>query len=74
MIHASTKVINGSQMTLQWHVDNVMINHPSAREINVFLQNLKYIYGNNIAESTGKIHDCFGVQFNSHSKARSGSS
>jgi hypothetical protein len=33
----ATKVINGSQMTLQWHVDNLMISHANAREINVFL-------------------------------------
>jgi hypothetical protein len=33
----ATKIIKGSQMRLQWHVDNLMISHTDAREINVFL-------------------------------------
>jgi hypothetical protein len=42
-----------------------MISHVDAREINIFLQNLKDIlFGDYLAESTGKIHDYLGMQFN----------
>ncbi len=43
----ATKVINGSQMMLRWHGDNIMISHANAKEINLFLWDLKDIYGDN---------------------------
>ena len=57
------KMVNGSQMTLRWHVDDLMISHKNIADINVFLVDLKAIYGDNLAESTGKKHDYLGMMF-----------
>ena len=57
------KMINGSQMTGRWHVDNLMISHASNEAISQFLRALKDIYGDNLAENTGKVHDYFGMIF-----------
>jgi hypothetical protein len=53
----ANKFANGSQMTLRWHVDNLKISHKNMVNIMVFIQKLKQIYGDNLAESTGKKHD-----------------
>ena len=50
-------------MTLRWHVDDLMISHRNMSDINAFLASLKDIYGNDLAESTGKKHDYLGMIF-----------
>ncbi len=57
------KMINGSQMTIQWHVDDLMSSHSSSKTISKFHRALKDIYRDNLAESTGKIHDYLGMTF-----------
>ncbi len=57
------KMINGSQMTVRWHVDDLMISHTSSEAISQFLRALKDIYGDNLAENTGKVHDYLGMIF-----------
>ncbi len=59
----ANKMINGSQMTLRWHVDDLMISHTSNEAISQFLRALKDIYGDNLAENTGKLHDYLGMIF-----------
>jgi hypothetical protein len=49
------KMVNGSQMTVRWHVDDLMISHTSSEAISQFLRALKDIYGDNLAETTGMI-------------------
>jgi hypothetical protein len=39
-----------------------MISYTNAKEINVFLWDLKDIYGDNLAESTEKIHEYLVMQ------------
>jgi hypothetical protein len=41
-----------------------MISHFSGKAISKFLRALKDIYGDNLAESTGKIHYYLGMTFN----------
>ncbi len=41
-----------------------MISHSSSKAISKFLCALKDIYTDNLAESTGKIHDYLGMTFN----------
>ncbi len=48
------KMVNGSQMTIQWHVDDLMISHSSSEAILQFLCALKNMYGVNDPESTEK--------------------
>jgi hypothetical protein len=50
------KIVNGSQMTIRWHVDDLMVSHSSGKAISKFLRAL-------ITESTGKIHDYLGMTF-----------
>ncbi len=57
------KMINGSQMTVRCHVDDLMISHTSNKAKSQFLQALKDIYGDNLAENTGRIHDYLGMIF-----------
>jgi hypothetical protein len=57
------KFVNESQTTLRWHVDNLMISHKNMVDIMVLIQELKRIYGDNLAESTGKKHDHLGMIF-----------
>ncbi len=59
----ANKMINGSQMTVRWHVDNLMISHSSNEAILQFLRTLKDIYGDNLAENSGRIHDYLGMVF-----------
>jgi hypothetical protein len=46
----ANKIINGSQMMLRWHVDDLMISHKNMTDIDVFLRELKNIYGDNLTE------------------------
>ena len=50
-------------MTVRWHVDDLMISHTSNNAISQFLRALKDIYGDNLAENTGKVHDYLGMIF-----------
>ncbi len=59
----ANKMINSSQMTVRWHVDDLMISHSSNEAISQFLHALKDIYGDNLAENTGRIHDYLGMVF-----------
>jgi hypothetical protein len=59
----ANKVVNNSKMTVQWHVDDLMISHSSNEAISDFLGELKNIYGENLAKSRGKIHDYLGMKF-----------
>ncbi len=49
---------------IRWHVDDLMISCSSSKAISKFLRALKDIYGDNLTESTGKIHDYLGMTFN----------
>ncbi len=62
------KIVNGKQLTLQWHVDDLMISHVDIMAINKFLQELKAIYGDSLTESIGKQHDYLGMIFDFSSK------
>ena len=57
------RMINSSQMAVSWHVDNLMISRTSNEAISQFLRALKDIYGDNLAENTGKVHDYLGMLF-----------
>ncbi len=60
----ANKFVNGSQMTLRWHVDGLMISHKNMVDITVFIWELKRIYGDNLAESTEKKHNYLRMIFN----------
>ncbi len=57
------KMVNGSQMMVRWHMDDLMISHTSNEAISQFLRVMKDIYGDNLAETTGSVHDYLGMIF-----------
>ncbi len=64
----ANKIYDGHQLTLQWHVDDLMISHVDMSTINDFLWELKVIYSDSLAESTGKQHNYLGMIFDFLSK------
>ena len=46
-----------------WHVDYLMISHLSQDKIMKVVQRIKYIYGENLVETVGKVHDYLGMTF-----------
>jgi hypothetical protein len=59
----ANKMVNGIQMMVRWHVDDLMISHSSNEAISQFLRALKDIFRDNLAENTGRIHDYLGMVF-----------
>ena len=59
----ANKVVNGHQMTVVWHVDDLKVSHKDQREITKLLLHLGRIYGPNITVNKGKIHDYLGIDF-----------
>jgi hypothetical protein len=55
------KMINGQQMTICWHADDLKISHKDAREVTKIEEWLRSIYGN-VTVSGGKKHMYLGMQ------------
>jgi hypothetical protein len=47
----ANKMVNRTQMTIRWHVDDLMISHLSQDEIMKVVRQIKDIYGENLAET-----------------------
>ncbi len=59
----ANKMVNGTQMTIRWHIDDLMISHLSQDGIMKVVQQIKDIYGENLAETSGTVHDYLGMTF-----------
>ncbi len=59
----ANKMVNRTQMTIRWHVDDLMISHLSQDEIMKVVQGIKDIYGENLMETVGTVHDYLGMTF-----------
>ena len=59
----ANKLVSGKQMTVRWHVDDLMINHIHKSQILKFVRCIKDIYGDNLTENVGKVHDYLGMTF-----------
>ncbi len=64
----ANKIVDGHKSTLQSRVDDLIISHIDMSAINDFLWELKVIYGDSLAESTGKQHNYLGIIFDFSSK------
>jgi hypothetical protein len=53
----ANKMVNRTQMPIRWHVDDLMMSHLSQDEIMKIVQGIKDIYGENLAETVGTVHD-----------------
>lgn len=56
-----TKMINGCQMTICWHVDDPKVSHIDSREVTKIANWLKGLYGS-ITVSWGRKHNYLGMQ------------
>ncbi len=61
--YVANKMVNGTQMTIRWHVDDLVKSHLSQDEIMKVVQGIKDIYGENLAETVGTVHDYLGMTF-----------
>ena len=59
----ANKTTNGMQMTIRWHVNDLMISHFSQDKIMKAVQGIKDFYGENLAETIGTVHDYLGMTF-----------
>eukprot|EP00804_Cyclotella_cryptica_P015947 CCRYP_019194-RD/>CCRYP_019194-RD protein AED:0.15 eAED:0.15 QI:0/-1/0/1/-1/1/1/0/395 len=56
-------MVNGSQMTVVWHVDDLKVSHKNGQEITKLLVYLGSKYGAGITVMRGKHHDYLGIDF-----------
>jgi hypothetical protein len=59
----SNKTVNGTQMTIRLHVDDLMIIHLKQKDIMHVVQQIQDIYGDNLKENVGAVHDYLGMTF-----------
>ena len=59
----ANRTVNGAQMTIRWHVDDLMISHLSQDKIMKIVQGIKDTHGENLAETVGTMHDYLGMTF-----------
>ena len=57
------KVVNGSQFTITWHIDNLKISHVDPSMLDTFMDDLNQVFGK---QSLGMVHkgprhDCLGI-------------
>ncbi len=52
----ANKLMDGKQMTVRWHVNDLMISHVNQYKILKFVKCIKDIYGDNLAKNVGMTH------------------
>ena len=57
------KTINGHQMTVVWHVDDLKVSHMDAKEVEKFIKQMEEAFGEDtpLSVSCGKIHNYLGM-------------
>ena len=57
------KMINGSQMTVVWHVDDLKVSHVDAKEVGKFTHQMEEAFGKEtpLSVSRGKTHNYLGM-------------
>ena len=57
----ANKMINGHQMTVVFHVDDLKVSHEDSKQIDWFADQLRKIYGEKLTVNKGKVHDYLGM-------------
>ena len=57
----ANRMVNGSQQTVTWHVDDLKISHNDAAVNTQTIKELAKIYGPKVTVSRGKVHDYLGM-------------
>jgi hypothetical protein len=58
------KVVDGKQMTVCWHVDDLKVSHCNPDQVTIFREWLSKKYGVAVATHQGKVHNYLGMIFN----------
>ena len=58
----SNMMVNGAQITVCWHVDNLNISHRYEEVVSAFAIQIAETYGPKTTISRGKVHDYLGMQ------------
>ena len=61
-------MINGSQMTVTWHVDYLKISHKESDKVTKFISELGQLYDNDLTVHQGKVHLYLGMHFDYSTK------
>jgi len=59
----ANKSVHGNQLTVSWHVDDLTISCVDKAPIEEVISALKKIYGANLKETIGPVHDYLGMTF-----------
>jgi len=59
----ANKLVNGKQLTISWHVNDLTISCVDKASIHYVIQQLKSIYGQDLKEHIGLVHDYLGMKF-----------
>jgi hypothetical protein len=66
----ASKTVNGTQMTVCWHVDDLKVSHVDPKEVRKFGKWLSKTYGVSVATHRGKVHDYLGMIFDFSEKGK----
>ena len=66
------KMINGHQMTVVWHVNDLKVSHMDAGEVEKFVQQMEETFGKDtpLTVSHGQVHDYLGMTLDFHNKGK----
>ena len=64
------KMVNGQQMTVVWHIDNLKVSHVDATEVEKFVRQMVDTFGKDtpLTVSRGQVHDYLGLTLDFHTK------
>ena len=66
----ANKVVDGKQMTVCWHVDNLKVSHCDPAQVTIFAEWLSKKYGVAVATHRGKVHNYLGMIFDFLAKGK----
>ncbi len=69
-LYVANKVVNGKQMTVCWHVDDLKVSHCDPNQVTIFGEWLSKKYGLAVATHQGKIHNYLGMIFDFLAKGK----
>ena len=59
----ANRMVNGTRMTVTWHVDNLKITHAKPQTVNKFILALGKIYGDGVIVTREQIYSYLGMDF-----------
>jgi hypothetical protein len=66
----ANKVVDGKQMTVCWHVDDLKVSYCDPAQVTIFGEWMSTKYGVAVATHQGKVHDYLGMIFNFLAKGK----